>query len=349
MLSRRAPPDGSDCKPIGARVFVYDLPPEFRDKAHYDCATRDCAYGGPPKLVRNVEQWDSGQYNLPWMLFDRVKTSPSRTMNVNEADLFFVPAWARSKRDCIPPARLWAALVAQNPRLLTEGRNIAVRHLLVDLHNTLVCPFMMDEVSKPAKWFTRVSAPAFSRAQPHAPPRCRARTSLTAACRISRQTNLEVDEPSWHLAFDRRRKQYVDPDSCTDKQFCRRKPWYWYAFPFPTAYHGFPASCPARTRPRGYSRYLWSHVVGNHGTAVPLRAALAAECQASKRCLGWDATAEQDNKLRKGVPKSRGVTHRFNDTKLVEFHMDSTFCAEVKAPTFEPVHAMARARYSLPA
>ena len=79
--------------------------------------------------------------------------------------------------------------------------------------------------------------------------------------------------------------------------------------------------------------------MGSHGTAVPLRAALAAECQASKRCLGWDATAEQDNKLRKGVPKSRGVTHRFNDTKLVEFHMDSTFCAEVRAPTFEPVHA----------
>ena len=156
MLSRRAPPDGSDCKPIGARVFVYDLPPEFRDKAHYDCPTRDCAYGGPPKLVRGVEQWGSGQYNLPWMLFDRVKTSPARTMDVHEADLFFVPAWARSKRDCVPPARLWAALAAQNPRLLTEGRRIAVRHLLIDLHNTLVCPFMMDEVSKPAKWFTRV-------------------------------------------------------------------------------------------------------------------------------------------------------------------------------------------------
>ena len=115
MLSRRAPPDGSDCKPIGARVFVYDLPPEFRDKAHYDCPTRDCAYGGPPKLVRGVEQWGSGQYNLPWMLFDRVKTSPARTMDVNDADLFFVPAWARSKRDCVPPARLWAALAAQNP------------------------------------------------------------------------------------------------------------------------------------------------------------------------------------------------------------------------------------------
>ena len=61
MLSRRAPPDGSDCKPIGARVFVYDLPPEFRDKAHYDCPTRDCAYGGPPKLVRGVEQLGGAQ------------------------------------------------------------------------------------------------------------------------------------------------------------------------------------------------------------------------------------------------------------------------------------------------
>ena len=78
-----------------------------------------------------------------------------------------------------------------------------MRHLLIDLHNTLVCPFMMDEVSKPAKWFTRA--------------------------------NLEVDEPSWHLAFDRRSKQYVDPDSCTDKQFCRRKPWYWYAFRLPAS------------------------------------------------------------------------------------------------------------------
>ena len=85
-----------------------------------------------------------------------------------------------------------------------------MRHLLIDLHNTLVCPFMMDEVSKPAKWFTRA--------------------------------NLEVDEPSWHLAFDRRSKQWGDPDSCTDKQFCRRKPWYWYAFRLPTAYHGVPAS-----------------------------------------------------------------------------------------------------------
>ena len=91
-----------------------------------------------------------------------------------------------------------------------------------------------------------------------------------------------------------------------------------YAFPFPTAYHGSPTACPARTRRRGYSRYLWSHVVGYHGTAVPLRHALAVECDASKGCLGWDATAEQDNKLAKGVPKRRGVTHRFNDSKLVE-------------------------------
>ena len=145
-----------DCAPVRPRVFVYDLPREFRDKGLYDCPTRDCAYGGPPKLIRDIEQWSSGQYNLPWMLWDRVKTSPSRTTNVNEADIFFVPAWARSKRDCIPPARLWEALTAQNPRLLTEGRKLAVRHLLVDLHNTLVCSFMMDAVSEPAKWFTRV-------------------------------------------------------------------------------------------------------------------------------------------------------------------------------------------------
>ena len=146
----------SDCTPTGARVFVYDLPTQFRDNAHYDCPTRDCAYGGPPKEVRGIEAWSSGQYNMPWMLFDRVKTSASRTTNVSEADIFFVPAWARSKRDCVPPSKLWAALAAQNPRLLKEGRKLAPRHLLVDLHNTLVCSFMMDATSEPAKWFTRV-------------------------------------------------------------------------------------------------------------------------------------------------------------------------------------------------
>ena len=139
-----------ECAPMAARVFVYDLPSVFRDNGYYDCSTRDCAYGGPPKIVRGIEQWNSGQYNLPWMMLDRVKTSALRTTNVSEADIFFVPVWARSKRDCISPSRLWSALAAQNPRLLKEGRTLAPRHMLVDLHNTLVCSFMMDDVSEPA-------------------------------------------------------------------------------------------------------------------------------------------------------------------------------------------------------
>ena len=285
-----------ECAPMAARVFVYDLPSLFRDNGHYDCSKRDCAYGGPPKIVRGIEQWNSGQYNMPWMMLDRMKTSALRTTNVSEADIFFVPVWARSKRDCIPPSRLWSALVAQNPRLLKEGRTLAPRHMLVDLHNTLVCSFMMDDVSEPAKWFTR--------------------------------TNLEVDDPTWHLALDSRKQQYVLPDDCNDAQACVKKPWHWYAFPFPTAYHGVPEQCPARSRPRGYSRFLWSHVVGAHGSSVELRANLAKQCASSARCLGWDATSAQDNKLRKGVPKSKGVTHRFNDTRLVELMMDSTFCAQ---------------------
>ena len=31
---------------------LYDLPSVFRNNGYYDCSTRDCAYGGPPKIVR---------------------------------------------------------------------------------------------------------------------------------------------------------------------------------------------------------------------------------------------------------------------------------------------------------
>lgn len=61
----------------------------------------------------------------------------------------------------------------------------------------------------------------------------------------------------------------------------------WYTCPYPSLFHGQLASqTPARLRPKGRSKYLWSNSAGLHGSGAKVRGALRAECDADADCHG---------------------------------------------------------------
>jgi len=101
----------------------------------------------------------------------------------------------------------------------------------------------------------------------------------------------------------------------------------WYAFPVPTVYHGLAAGAPARTRPRGRARYLWSHSSGLHGKAQNLRRALGWECRSSKLACAPSFSVPQEDP---GDPKR---TWLFNVKGMVNAMLSSTFCAQPPGDT----------------
>ncbi|CAK0845844.1 unnamed protein product [Prorocentrum cordatum] len=58
--------------------------------------------------------------------------------------------------------------------------------------------------------------------------------------------------------------QYMSKFTLEEHYHTRKK---WYAFPYPSFYHGRMALAPARTRPRGHAEYLWQFNAGFHGWA----------------------------------------------------------------------------------
>ena len=101
----RRQPSCAACPPNARRwplAFSYTTCPACSATMVTTIARRATAHMAdrPRSCVHGIKQWNSGRYNLPWMMLDRVKTSALRTTNVSEADIFFVPVWARSKRDC---------------------------------------------------------------------------------------------------------------------------------------------------------------------------------------------------------------------------------------------------------
>jgi hypothetical protein len=106
----------------GPRVYVYNLPDHFRDNGTRDCSQTDSAFGGPPFDVGGYPIWHSGQFELGWMIYNRLLRSPRRAKTVAEADLFFIPAWSRNDLPCADGEEMWAALKAENPALCVTPR-----------------------------------------------------------------------------------------------------------------------------------------------------------------------------------------------------------------------------------
>lgn len=276
----------------GPLVYVYGLDASFREDGRPDCSSRDCAFGGPPVQIGGLEAWSSNQFELPWMIYHRLLNSPRRTKDVREAEVFFVPAWGTGLLGrCAEPAALLAALRQENPRLETEGEHIGPRHILIDSRSTFVCRHMEDLGPGPERLFTRV--------------------------------NLEVANLKWNGAEDLDTHQLIDPDLCAGGRRCRGQPRAWYAFPYPTIYHGPAARAPAATRPRGHATYLWSYFGRIHGKAEVLREALMVECRTSNRCQsGWSPRQEQ-----------QGNRSRADFGGLAKRLLQSTFCAQPPGDT----------------
>jgi len=91
----------------------------------------------------------------------------------------------------------------------------------------------------------------------------------------------------------------------------------WFGFPYPTLYHGPSASIPARTRPGGFAEYLWSCIMGVHGS-YRTRRALMQECLMSPRCYPPKHVFEDDP----------DHATRVNQTWLASVFLSSTFCVE---------------------
>ena len=214
------------------RVFVYALDGKHREGGTVDCASLDCAFGGPPKQSAfNFSSWKSGQFNFPWMLYYRLMKSPHRVLDPKDADLFVVPAWSRNGVPCSGTSTLWAELRKQNPLLSSarpgrgeavdaRGKDVARRHILLDPRTLFVCPYLCNTDGTVGDMFTRV--------------------------------NLEVVQPKWDMALRKGSAgspdRLVEFEECSGStvQRCTRPPYNWYK----------QHAC-VRRAPRGAGRRVW--------------------------------------------------------------------------------------------
>ncbi|CAE7221099.1 GT11 [Symbiodinium natans] len=146
----------------GPKVYVYELPERFRNGGKDSaCFTVDCVFGGPPMVVQGVEIWASNQFHMPRMLYYRFMNSPRRTKDINEADVFFVPAYSfkpSEETPCADGGDLFNTLFQLNPSLQDPawGTEKASRHLFADARGWETCNYMW-QLAMPFRMFHRVN------------------------------------------------------------------------------------------------------------------------------------------------------------------------------------------------
>ena len=177
--------------------------------------------------------------------------SPMCTDDMNEADLFFVPAFRTHPQiPCPKPRDVYDFVAKTNPRMRGEGAEaLAARHIIVESRVEL-CPF-------------------FSSGGPSAKVQFK-------------RWNLEVQN-GIPFALDEYfiRHSHLSAEMKTTDLHHRNRP---YSFPYPTIYHGAAASTPAALRPRGFAQFLWTYLGTNHFRE--LRRLAETECKlAPKSCF----------------------------------------------------------------
>ncbi|CAE7024247.1 Ank3 [Symbiodinium sp. KB8] len=132
----------------GPKVYVYELPERFRNGGKDPtCFTADCVFGGPPMMVQGVEIWSSNQFHMPRMVYYRFLTSSRRTRDINEAEVFLVPAYSSTpspETKCADNDDLFQTLFQLNPALQDPAwaTEKASRHLFVDARGWETCNYM---------------------------------------------------------------------------------------------------------------------------------------------------------------------------------------------------------------
>ena len=132
MCMRRS---GADPATRAAEAQVYDLPSRFQNKSTlgpgHDFGDF-CQQGSGPATssfegLRAV--WTSNPHRIPTMLHYRLLSSPQRTFDVDEADVFFITVWEDD---------LVEMLMRLNPKLrgfrhlLSSGRNVMCDYMYED-------------------------------------------------------------------------------------------------------------------------------------------------------------------------------------------------------------------------
>ena len=325
-------------------MFVYDLPPEFREEGTRDCSSQLCSFG-PNHTVEGYTLHDSDQWDLQWMILRRLMNSPRRTTNVSKADLFFVPAFARGwaeavgrgvSKGCGSASKLHQALLDQNHLLRANDTGVSLpvarRHILIDFRCCKHCGYME---SVDAKAGNDGRAPSVFDVM--------ARVVMEKRGNVHPPTGPQTNN---HVVSFSRRPAYPE------------RPFHLYAVPYPSSYHGSKETSPSVTRTRGKAAYLWSSMQGNHGMMHGMRKAMFHECKASPECeevhpryaysaahgrRGCNATGGQGVCAPKAAVneslshhrhpthgKSRGTTQSI---AIAESMLASTFCANLPGDT----------------
>eukprot|EP00439_Symbiodinium_sp_Y106_P043455 s2787_g5.t1 len=146
----------------GPTVYVYELPERFRNGGKEPtCFTADCVFGGPPMMVQGVEIWSSNQFHMPRMVYYRFLTSPRRTRDINEAEVFLVPAYSSTpspETKCADNDDLFQTLFQLNPALQDPAwaAEKASRHVFVDARGWETCNYLW-QTAMPFRMFHRVN------------------------------------------------------------------------------------------------------------------------------------------------------------------------------------------------
>ena len=154
------------------KVYVYDLPSRFQNDSMpfppwHDSAnqlppekwTTDLVFEGPPGDVEGYPVWTHDGNRVPIMLHYRLLNSPQRTLDVDEADVFFIPAYQfRYPRvNCNKKDDLVKTLMKLNPKLKDQAwvREKGPRHLLASgLMN--MCEYMYEDQLPPLRFAVRI-------------------------------------------------------------------------------------------------------------------------------------------------------------------------------------------------
>ena len=145
------------------KVYVYELPSrfgngslpfpvwhDFANKQRPEQWTDDVVFEGPPSDVEGYPVWGHDGTRIPIMLQYRIVKSHQRTFDVDEADVFFIPAYQfkypKPIEKCAETKDLVETLIKLNPKLKDQAwvREKGPRHLLAG-GSMNMCDYMYED------------------------------------------------------------------------------------------------------------------------------------------------------------------------------------------------------------
>ena len=205
---------------------------------------------------------------------------------MNEADLFFVPAFRTHPHiPCPKPEDVYDFVAKTNPRMRGDGAEaLAARHIIVESRVEL-CSF-------------------FSRGGPSA-------TVQFKRWNVEVQNGIPFALDKYFIPHS-----HLSGEMKTTGLHHRNRP---YSFPYPTIYHGAAASTPAALRPRGFAQFLWTYLGTNHFRE--LRRLAETECKLAPKSCFYPGKPEKSH-----LDEVTGQDTQSGQQQIVEDSLKATFC-----------------------